>query len=704
MTLSSARHETQLELSQQSSVRQQEHESLVRKSPSISATNEIICQTCQERFHSRNALFRHLKSNRDSCGLLLPDSVPTIKQRLAIELSYYSKCISDPSNLHANTTTTESLAQRAGQRLHMAVDTALSQRFDNTTSTWIATTQASQARMRSPILSQEVTCAAATDIVVLTYDTDERIVRSVTEQSLFVQQVQDALHAMSNDDLVVHVQSVKWLDASVHLHAERSATQLVYHYILPLSWLPDSDRLTAWASTLELYPRTLRPAPPESLRRFKRILQAFQSQRLQASDNATEDTIRLTRRFGALAYHAPRAWHNFADPSLRGLASPNHQIVWRSVDQAHVIAFTGGRINPHNPTSMEPCAIVEWKGDAFLPQQIRRMVALAVALTHMDDDNVPFATWIQTWTRPQGLLPTPLAPAHRLYLAHVRFHTEERVHSPHSLFTTDSGGIVHRMYNATDALNSLHQGMLQAVSRSRQGENEWLDQLQHTEVPRLREHFFRSQTSTPTLLPQTLPLKSSLSENAHPDMQQSPAAAEYAKVQSMLHHLIETNQWPITSASRSAVLRRVESSSSSLVPGGSFTVINPQNSYYNNYYGTPAFPLYKLPLGNTLFPELVQAVFDLEVALSNGRPPSSHCAINANAQFTPHVDSGRGAGQSKSIIVGLGDYTGGELCVEDAVYDIRYQPIEFDGWKLRHWTHPFAGQRFSLVWFTPEMK
>jgi hypothetical protein len=27
--------------------------------------------------------------------------------------------------------------------------------------------------------------------------------------------------------------------------------------------------------------------------------------------------------------------------------------------------------------------------------------------------------------------------------------------------------------------------------------------------------------------------------------------------------------------------------------------------------------------------------------------------------------------------------------------------VEFDGWKERHWTLPFKGERFSLVFFTP---
>ena len=57
--------------------------------------------------------------------------------------------------------------------------------------------------------------------------------------------------------------------------------------------------------------------------------------------------------------------------------------------------------------------------------------------------------------------------------------------------------------------------------------------------------------------------------------------------------------------------------------------------------------------------------------------------------------------QSRSLIVGLGDYKGGHLVVEGSEANIRYKPLEFDGWNQRHWTLPFEGERFSVVWFTP---
>ena len=51
----------------------------------------------------------------------------------------------------------------------------------------------------------------------------------------------------------------------------------------------------------------------------------------------------------------------------------------------------------------------------------------------------------------------------------------------------------------------------------------------------------------------------------------------------------------------------------------------------------------------------------------------------------------------------IGDiHFSGELIVEGEKHDIRYKAMQFDGWKQRHWTVPFEGERYSLVWFTPK--
>ena len=122
-------------------------------------------------------------------------------------------------------------------------------------------------------------------------------------------------------------------------------------------------------------------------------------------------------------------------------------------------------------------------------------------------------------------------------------------------------------------------------------------------------------------------------------------------------------------------------------------------------YNTNLTPLYFFdPITTTHMPTLptISACFELERLICPDRPPSGTIAINRHAQFKPHRDSGAGSGQSRSLIVALGDFCGGELGVETEVpADIRYGPLEFDGWSQRHYTLPFYGERYSLVWFTP---
>mmetsp|Transcript_19671 Transcript_19671/g.22630 ORF Transcript_19671/g.22630 Transcript_19671/m.22630 type:complete len:95 (-) Transcript_19671:180-464(-) len=87
------------------------------------------------------------------------------------------------------------------------------------------------------------------------------------------------------------------------------------------------------------------------------------------------------------------------------------------------------------------------------------------------------------------------------------------------------------------------------------------------------------------------------------------------------------------------------------------------------------------PRANALFPKLA-AVFDLQAGFDfcttgsnhnhnstnnhHHQTSSSHCAVNANVRFTPHVDSGREAEQSLST-VGLGAYRAEEIVMEGHV-------------------------------------
>eukprot|EP01031_Cornospumella_fuschlensis_P025957 gene25957-31347_t len=163
--------------------------------------------------------------------------------------------------------------------------------------------------------------------------------------------------------------------------------------------------------------------------------------------------------------------------------------------------------------------------------------------------------------------------------------------------------------------------------------------------------------------------------------------AVYSEVLRLLRQADRSGLWPSSSTGRQQVIMP-----QTLLEhggrGGSFSV--------------GALPAHlPQPKGNTLFPELVYACFMLERMLLPHRPPSGMIAINRHAAFLPHRDSGVGAGQTTSLIVGLGGYIGGEVVVEGVGHDIRYKPLEFDGWMDMHHTLPFVGERYSLVWFTP---
>ena len=92
--------------------------------------------------------------------------------------------------------------------------------------------------------------------------------------------------------------------------------------------------------------------------------------------------------------------------------------------------------------------------------------------------------------------------------------------------------------------------------------------------------------------------------------------------------------------------------------------------------------------------------------------------VNRNIQCKNHVDKNN---LGDSIIVGLGDYIGGEFVVkkgdlptnfvgstpptvgtyrEDTKYDIKGNFVRFNGKTQFHGTERFEGNRYSIVYFT----
>lgn len=102
----------------------------------------------------------------------------------------------------------------------------------------------------------------------------------------------------------------------------------------------------------------------------------------------------------------------------------------------------------------------------------------------------------------------------------------------------------------------------------------------------------------------------------------------------------------------------------------------------------------------TDYPEL-KAIFQQLVDIHCPKPfEVDQAQINYNYWTPPHKDSGN---VGKSWIIGFGDYEGGETVVEfpegDEEFDIKHNFTTFDGSLYTHWTKPFEGNRYSIVFY-----
>lgn len=84
-------------------------------------------------------------------------------------------------------------------------------------------------------------------------------------------------------------------------------------------------------------------------------------------------------------------------------------------------------------------------------------------------------------------------------------------------------------------------------------------------------------------------------------------------------------------------------------------------------------------------------------------PNFSYTSItcNHNLETKPHIDKNN---FGSSYIIGVGDYTGGELFVNGEKHDIQNKFLEFDGGKNEHYTCPFEGDRWSFVYYNIKTK
>jgi len=112
---------------------------------------------------------------------------------------------------------------------------------------------------------------------------------------------------------------------------------------------------------------------------------------------------------------------------------------------------------------------------------------------------------------------------------------------------------------------------------------------------------------------------------------------------------------------------------------------------------------YKEFAANKKYPELFRAV----VVLGNSVVPKgwrySAITLNHGVRAKKHTDK---TNVGFSVIVGIGDYTGGGLYIynpegtDKKLFDIKDSPALFNGAILPHQTQPFKGERYTLIFYS----
>jgi hypothetical protein len=70
--------------------------------------------------------------------------------------------------------------------------------------------------------------------------------------------------------------------------------------------------------------------------------------------------------------------------------------------------------------------------------------------------------------------------------------------------------------------------------------------------------------------------------------------------------------------------------------------------------------------------------------------------VNIDCVCGKHRDVGN---FGDSYLLSGGDYTGGELVIEDVEYNCRYAPIIFNGSEREHWNKTMTGRKWSIIFF-----
>eukprot|EP00980_Cylindrotheca_fusiformis_P015463 scaffold4347_cov117-Cylindrotheca_fusiformis.AAC.7 len=435
-----------------------------------------------------------------------------------------------------------------------------------------------------------------------------------------------------------------------------------------------------------------------------------------------------------------KRFHNFTETVMVPVFSSAHEyLAYRRMDRFYHRACL--RFPTIDTSCNKPFFVLSFTGDLFLTGQVLRVLGVFLALGNglLDTD---FVDCVFDESYPH-LIPTPPALPMGMMAGEAYYMTwEGKVKAILSPRNTDryADGFnelktLRRVKDWQDVIYCeiakrwLEQGR-DEVSGRLLVEKQWTEEILKPWVTVAQKHLqsYRNWKQTKLV---TNSSGAAAAEATSKDLDTTSLSLSHGKIDSsvpelykkVLYHLRqidESGTWPSTTLKRQLVMVATSNTGAEDAKSESLSIAHmkaknnkeTRSSAYSfsegqggasGSFSVGYMPggINKQPKSNYLFPELVHAAFELETKLFPHRA-SSTIAINRNAQFRPHTDSGAGAGQSTSLIVGLGTYSGGELMVEGEEHDIRYKAIEFNGWTQRHWTLPFSGERYSLVWFTPK--
>ena len=400
-------------------------------------------------------------------------------------------------------------------------------------------------------------------------------------------------------------------------------------------------------------------------------------------------------------FQGSHSFHNFTLGSKSSFAAAASQTVWKATCAGNLLFAPRQSDNDADNNSVggdgtgglcgngggQEFVRLRFEGRHFLPGQAAAMASLAVLSVRLGEQVSPelLAASLNPSCILSGLQPLPSSLVYIAEAHYVKYETTTQ-----TVIWPRDRDIPHGFNSARHELNvrterAIVQGHIasQELGANSAGKM-WQAKVADVAVELCQQY---------TLYQQTQQAHGSVS--SVDGAMQTVVPAAYEKVLGMLR-AITPEKWPRTSNARR---ERIESRNTAAE--ADIAAEQPTGESFS-LGAMPVGRGLRQPQANADFSDLLEACLDLEEAIMPQRPPSSTVVINRNAQFKPHTDSGAGAGQSCSLIVGLGEYTGGGLVVEGKVHHIAYHPVEFDGWKQVHWTLPFEGERYSIVWFTPK--